>query len=75
MGFELQIFKDNEFEADYLEWLVEEQSSQTHPSATLLQNTAKLQIGPHVQSYTPVSGFFAPCIWAIFRPNTGFSVR
>ena len=26
MGFELQIFKDNEFEADYLEWLVEEQS-------------------------------------------------
>ena len=27
MGFELDIFKDPQFEADYLEWLVEEQST------------------------------------------------
>ena len=32
MGFDLQIFKDSELEADYIEWLVEEQSVdiQTH---------------------------------------------
>jgi hypothetical protein len=34
-----------------------------------------IRIGPHNHEVAPILKFFAPCIRAIFRPNTGFFIQ